>query len=179
MSASLQATGTVEGLDVLLRKLEHPTWFWESIRDLFEVWTGDVERGWKENIHGRSGESWYWKGGSEASIEHLIDRAGHPMWAAVGTNEMKLRWGEYGTGLLSEDPDSAHQRHFPPPMALEEWALDHGFPNGYVVAKIIADRGGLEPRHLLRDAARDVWTGFPPTLAATARQIERRAGSGS
>lgn len=175
----MDSTVVIYGLPELLRKLEQPTWFWHPIRGFLEVWADDIETGWKENIHGRSGESWYWKGGAEASIQQLIDPSGQPMFAAVGTNEMKLRWGEFGTGLLSEDPDSGHRRHFPPPMALQEWALDHGFPNGWVVAKIISDRGGLEPRHLLRDAAKTTWEGVPAMLMSTARLIEIAAGRGS
>ncbi len=59
---------------------------------------------------------------------------------------------EYGTGLLSEAPDSKHSRHFPPPAALDDWAQRHGFPNGFIVARAIYRRGGLAPRKFLRGA---------------------------
>ena len=59
---------------------------------------------------------------------------------------------EFGTGLLSEDPKSRRQRHWPPAAALDLWAKRHGFASGAIVARIIGRRGGLKPRRFLRDA---------------------------
>ena len=57
---------------------------------------------------------------------------------------------ERGTGVfIGKEP------HWPPGYALEGWARRHGFPSGAFVARIIGERGGLEPRWYLRTALQD------------------------
>lgn len=65
----------------------------------------------------------------------------------VGTNVQYMAAQETGTGTFVGNP-----RHWPPPAALDTWARRHGFPNGYVVARIIGLRGGLRPKHFFKDA---------------------------
>lgn len=64
---------------------------------------------------------------------------------------------EFGTGLLSTADDSKRSRYFPPPAALEGWALDHGFKNGFVVARAIWKNGGTAPREFLKRAIENDW----------------------
>jgi len=58
---------------------------------------------------------------------------------------------EYGTGRMGDPAVSHSATHFPPGPKLELWAARHGFQSGWQVAKIIARRGGLKPRHMLKD----------------------------
>ena len=85
------------------------------------------------------------------SFSFQVDPATPPMWAEVGSNKKHMRWMNYGTGLLSIDPQSSHKRHWPPAAALDTWARRHGFASGAQVARIIGMRGGLKPRQFVED----------------------------
>jgi len=74
---------------------------------------------------------------------------------SVGSELVKYgAFQELGTGLLTDPP---RKRHWPPGAALQGWAIRHGFKSGYVVAAIIGRRGGLRPRHFIRDSVREDW----------------------
>lgn len=90
-----------------------------------------------------------------SSIGIELDDAEVPLWGKVGTNVAYAKAMEFGTGLLSEAPDSRHARHIPPGDALDVWARRHGFESGWEVAKIIGRRGGLRPRRYLRNALKE------------------------
>lgn len=116
------------------------------------------------------------QGRLRASLTHRIDGSVPPRYSEVGSNVFYARAQEYGTGTQSDDPQSSHQRHFPPGPALGLWAVRHGFAGvttrklgrlrrqdeaaaqaiqdraGWFVAKLIAFRGGLKPRRFLRNA---------------------------
>ncbi len=73
-----------------------------------------------------------------AGISEVVAEIGSPMPYAP--------FMEFGTGLMTTP---TRPRHFPPAAALHGWALRHGFPNGFVVARAIARRGGLMPRRFM------------------------------
>ena len=85
------------------------------------------------------------------SISYAVDSSKLPLWAKIGTNVTYGKPGEFGTGLLSEAPDSKRRRYFPPPAALEKWASRRGTTGG-AVAMGIFKAGGTAPRPFLRPA---------------------------
>lgn len=96
-----------------------------------------------------------------SSIAYELAPQGQDLIARIGTNVQYAKSVEFGTGLLSEAPDSKGGRHWPPPDALNGWALRHGFSVesggstvalGQIVAEIIGKRGGLRPKPYLRPA---------------------------
>lgn len=62
----------------------------------------------------------------------------------VGTVVKYAPYMEFGTGTIVGRPP-----HRPPPAALDVWAKRHGIASGFLVARAIARRGGLEPRRYL------------------------------
>ena len=85
-----------------------------------------------------------------SSLTYEVDSAALPLWAKVGTNVTYAPFMEYGTGVLSENPEATKKWHFPAASHLEVWARRHG-TTGFQVAKAIRDRGGLKPRRFLRN----------------------------
>lgn len=146
----------------LEKKLATPA----AARFLMDAWRLETERTAKANVV-RGVGGWLWKGTTRQSITSERDMSEFPRWARVGSNLDTARWGELGTGLLSEDPASAHRRYFPPPAALDEWAIGHGFhvgsvasaradtpgTYGYLVAEMIFKAGGTKPRRFITKAA--------------------------
>lgn len=65
----------------------------------------------------------------------------------VGSNVKYAPFQENGTGIFA-----GRSRYFPPPRALERWALRHGFASGYVVALAIFKRGGTKGKRYLAKA---------------------------
>ena len=171
---------TIHGFNTLLRKLKYPTWAAKPMGAFLDRWRFATERGAKGNIK-RGPGGWLWKGGTRRSLTSERDQSTFPHWARVGSNLDTARWGEYGTGLLSEDPESKHTRHWPPAAALEPWARAHGFGpgGGFLVARVIGRRGGLAPRRFLRDAAEASEKRIPSWLAMAAKEIEREASAGA
>lgn len=165
------------GLGKLIRRLENPDWVARPMGALLDRWRFSVERGAKGNIK-RGPGGWLWKGGTRRSLTSERDQAAFPQWAKVGSNLQTARWGEYGTGLLSEDPQSSHRRHWPPAAALEPWAKAHG-TTGFAVARAIGLRGGLAPRRFLRNAAEASEKRIPGWLATAAKEIEAEASHGA
>lgn len=86
-----------------------------------------------------------------SSMTYRVDDSDLPLWVQIGSNVEYTKPVEFGTGLLSDAPDSKRRRYFPPPAALDVWAKRHGAPNGFVVARAIFFRGGTRPRRMLRD----------------------------
>jgi hypothetical protein len=110
------------------------------------------------------------------SISYEIDSSSLPLWAKIGTN---VRYGkpvEFGTGLLSEAPDSKRRRYFPPPAALDLWASRHGIQSGLVVALGIFKRGGTPPRPFLRPALEESINAIGGFLDGAASEIARAWG---
>lgn len=154
----------IKNLNRLLKRLSDPDWIERPAGSFLHQWREDFRR---EAAAGAP----YWMGDLKASIESLQDTAKFPLYARVFTDEPQGRWMEYGTGLLSEDPLSAHHAYFPPPAALEPWATDHGL-NAWAVAAGIHARGGTEPRHFFRDAEQAADRSFNRYMAGFARGIE-------
>lgn len=161
----------IENLDKLLRKLDRPSWVAGPAGRFLDRWRFAVEAGGKRNAPS-------WRGHLRRSITSKRDQSFFPRHAEVGTNNPAAKPMEFGTGLLSDAPDSSHKRHWPPGAALEPWALAHGFGpgGGFVVARAIGLRGGLKPRRFLRDAADDAEGKIGGWLAQMAGDIEAEAG---
>lgn len=164
----------IHGLPDLLKKLDAGLGVPEAAAGLLDRWRFFVERRAKGNIKRGSG-GWLWHGGTRRSITSERDQSHFPTSARAGSNLDTARWGEFGTGLLSEDPESAGRRYFPPPQALEPWARAHNW-NPYLLARHIYQKGGTEPRRFLRNAADEAERQIPGWLGGMARDIERTAG---
>lgn len=162
------------GFDELAAKLEHPTWAYIPVQNLFTKWALFVQRRTVANMkRGKGG--WVWKAETRQSVTREVDPSPLPQYARVGSNKAKFRWGEFGTGLLSEDPASSKKRHWPPAHALDKWAIEHGFDDGAQVARIIGMRGGLKPRRYLRTAFKDSQDQLPGWLKQAAGELQQLA----
>jgi len=173
------------GEEKLRLKLEHPEWMHKPARRFLEKWGSFVERTAMGNII-RGKHGWIDTGFSKQSLTHEVDSSEFPLWARAGSNQKKVRWGEYGTGLLSEDPESSKKRHWPPGAALDKWALKHKIPSksdpavmltGRDIARIIGLRGGLEPRRFLRKAAETAEPKIAGWLTDFGKEIEVEASA--
>lgn len=165
----------IQGMRELLRKLDNRLGIPEAARRFLTKWAEFTEAGAKRNMK-RGPGGWLWKTHTRRSMtHHIFPATGMPDAARVGSNQDTARWGEFGTGLLSEDPKSSKRRHWPPAAPLEAWAVAHGFSGGAEVARIIGLRGGLKPRRFLRNAAEDAEKKLPIWLDAFRKDIERLA----
>lgn len=188
----------ITGLPELYDKLENPEWAYKPARALFDRWRQLVQREAVKNAP-------RWRGHLRRSITSERDRRTFPQWARVGTNAPYAKPVEFGTGLLSDAPDSGHRRYFPPPAALDAWAIAHGFHTersataarsavgllgsdrqttaagtyGVLVSQIIWRRGGTKPRRFLRDAADEGEKKLPELLELMAAEIEAEASRGT
>jgi hypothetical protein len=106
-----------------------------------------------------------------SSLAIEVEKKPLPLWAKIGTNVAYAKPVEFGTGLLSDAPDSKHRRYFPPPAALEKWALRHGFQSGYQVARIIWLRGGTKPKRFLRGGMEQSLMAINNFLSTAAKEI--------
>ncbi|MCP4567980.1 MAG: hypothetical protein GY841_10410 [FCB group bacterium] len=105
-----------------------------------------------------------------------VDRSPMPGWAAVYSNAGHARPIEYGTGLLSDAPDSKKRRYFPPGPALQGWAERHGFEDGWDVARAIYRRGGTRKHSMLRDAFAELGGRMNKYMAEMAREVQKLWG---
>jgi hypothetical protein len=172
----------IVGLDELLKDIADPTWLRNPTRRLLERWANKVQRETVANFE-RGPGGWIDTAETRKSVTHETDPGDDPFptWTRVGSNRDQFRWGEYGTGLLSEDPESSHRRHWPPGDALQEWAIKHGFEDtegstaGMKVARIIGLRGGIEPRRYLREAVATVDESMESFLSTWKAEVEAEA----
>ena len=111
------------------------------------------------------------------SITYAVQSAPMPIWGKVGTNTGYGPAMEYGTNALSEKPSMTGAVPFPTGPELETWAKRHGFPNGYIVAAIIKNRGGLKPRRFLRGAFAAGKAQIKTFLLEMGKDIERGWGN--
>lgn len=82
---------------------------------------------------------------SEVRITRSIFGGG--VQGVVGSNVKYAPYQEEGTGIFA-----GRSRYFPPPRALERWALRHGFASGYIVALAIFKRGGTKAKRFFQIA---------------------------
>lgn len=171
-------SGELHGSDALIRKLRYPTWAAGPAGRFLDRWRFSTERQAKANIK-RGPGGWLWKGHTRRSLTSERDTATFPHWARVGSNLQTARWGEFGTGLKSEDPESSKKRHWPPYKSpgIQKWAREHN-QNPYLLARKIGRRGGLEPRRFLRNAVKDSERRIPGWLAQASREMEIEASRG-
>ena len=145
----------IEGLDAALAKVG-PELYAKPLRDFFKrcgIYVSDRAKELAPVDTGRL----------RASLTYVVDTGEPPQQVEMGTNVEYAKPVEFGTGMLSDAPDSSQSRHWPPAAALDVWAARHGFSSGAHVARIIGMRGGLEPRRYLRNAfeqSREAINGF-------------------
>src|SRR5215217_5791643 len=125
----------IHGIPELLRKLDHPEWVGGPMGAFLDRWRFAVQRQAVANFT-RGPGGWIDTGATRQSITSERDTDAMPAWARVGSNKDTARWGEFGTGLLSEDPESSRRRYFPPPAALAPWAAKKGL-DPFLVARSI------------------------------------------
>lgn len=82
-----------------------------------------------------------------ASIVPAVETMRNGVRGIVGSNVKYAPYMEFGTGTFVGRP-----RHQPPAAALERWAKLHGIASGYLVARSIGQRGGLQGRKYLTRA---------------------------
>lgn len=177
----------LHGIHELIRKLNRPDWTQRPTQRFLDNWRYFTQHRAVRNMkRGKGG--WIDSGDTRRSITSQRDTSAMPYWARVGSNKPQARWGELGTGRLSVDPKSRKQAYFPPPLALQNWAIRHGFkdsPNaagsiwrtaGGKVSRIIHQQGGTEPRFFLRDAFNDSKKQMPKFLNQWADDLGREAG---
>lgn len=137
----------LEGLQEFLQK-SNPQLLAQPLRQFLQRSVITVQGKARENAPVDTGRL-------RSSIATEIDSSTPPHWGQIGTNVSYAKPMEYGTGRLSDAPDSQGGVHWPPGDALQTWASRHGFKSGYQVARIIGKRGGLKPRKYLRKALSD------------------------
>lgn len=160
----------IRGMPELLRKLNQPKWAAVPGGRFLDAWTKTALTEVRQNVHA----SFFWHGDVEGSFRADRDRSFFPTWATVGSDDPVARFGEYGTGELSEDPESSHRAYFPNVLALTPWAEEKGI-SPFLVARAIFRKGGTEPRHFLRDAVEEANRQMPRLLSRFAGEIETEA----
>lgn len=154
----------IEGLEEALRDLS-PELYRKPLRNFFERSAATVSNGAKSRAPvdtGRLRSSLTYQVGDERAV--------------VGSNVHYAPYIEYGTGRLG-DPAVPHKSgHWPPPAALDVWAGRHGFASGYIVARAIGLRGGLEPRKFLRGALEDSMSAIKGFVDKLSEDIAARWG---
>ncbi len=181
----------LRNLTQVLESITDARYVGEPLRRFLNKWAYAVHRGTVRNFE-RGPGGWIDTAETRRSFAVAIDPSSVPLYARVGSGLDKARWGDYGTGLLSEDPNSNKQRHYPPAKALDGWAErkqiqirvgtnKNGEPiyriaTGADIARMIGRRGGLAPRRYLRDAAERVEEQIPAWIRELVADIERTAG---
>lgn len=161
------------GFDQFERRMTNPTWASKPAGDFLRRWVDfyrDVARR----------RAPVWRGRLRRSIKRQMDTAKFPLWARVFSDVPSAPFMEYGTGTRSDGPNARHRVHWPPARALNPWAQAHGFGprGGFLVARKIGMRGGLEPRHFFRDAERAADRKLNGWLATMAKEMEAEASRG-
>lgn len=125
----------------------------------------------------------------KGSIAFEVVHQGDTIIGRLGTNVEYAKPVEFGTGLFSTAPDSSHQRHWPPPDALNVWAARHGFAVedgpaatvglGQIVVEIIGKRGGIRPKPYLKPAFEEMTTQAPRIIDASVKLALAKATGGT
>lgn len=159
---------TISGLPGLLRRFRTQDFMGRGARELL--------RDWSEEIRDEArGNARIFTGDMKNSILAEIDGGHFPKWARVYSDNPKVRWMEYGTGELSEDPKSSHTAYFPPPENLRDWSSSKGLDPNAVAAGIFA-RGGTPPTHFFSDAMTKAVDNLRPRIERFGATIEFDAG---
>lgn len=164
-------SAVLKGLDKLEKRLTDPTWVSKPTGFFLREWREDFRADVLANIPRQSGKS-------AGLIQSTQDTAKFPLFASVFSDSPKIRYMEYGTGALSDDPLSNKLPYFPSPLGLAEWAEATG-GEAWALAKGIEAAGGTMPRHFFRDAERRADQKLNDKMAGFSRNIERAAGGGS
>jgi hypothetical protein len=155
------------GLDKMNKRLKE--------QDFIAVPSGPFLRDWREDFKREAiKRAPRWTGELQKTIEMAQDTKKFPLWARVFSDSKVARWSNFGTGLLSEDPQSAKQRYFPPPAALAQWSSDHNLDPGAVAYGIFM-RGGTPPTRFFSMAADAANASMNERLARFTTGIERQA----
>lgn len=149
-----------------------------SSPDWIEKPSGSLLHSWRDDLRAdAAAHAPVWKGTLKGAIQSQQDTAKFPLWARVFSDAPEARWSEFGTGLLSDDPASSHQRYFPSPLGLTPWSDSKGL-NPFAVAEGIYQRGGIAPRHFFRDAEQRADAKLNAYLARMAADVVRDAAAG-
>lgn len=175
----------IKGLPELLRKLNTPEWTSDPMGRFLDRWRFKVQRKTVANFKRGPKNGWIDTGLTRRSTASERDNGLYPEWARVGSNQKSFRWGDFGTGLLSEDPESAKRRYFPPYGAgsnIADWVRrrkpkdsEGNLLTPYEVARGIWRRGGHAPRRYLRNAVKATRKEIPHYLGLMAKEIEAEA----
>lgn len=156
----------MKGLDRIQQRFTDPEWI--------QVPAGTFLRDWREDMRQEAIErAPRYTEELVRAIESAQDTRKFPLWARVFADVPQARWAEYGTGLLSEDPDSAKQAYFPNIEGIRNWAIDHGL-DPYMVALGIFERGGTPPTHFFSDAERAADLNFNIRISRFGQDVEAR-----
>lgn len=162
---------TIKGLDKLIKKARRDVILAEPLRDFFKRAVVIVQR----NVKRRTPVD---RGGLRNNVYTEVDNSRIPTWGKIGTNEKYAKPVEFGTGLLSDAPDSGRRRYFPPPAALDLWASRHGIPGGgYAVARAIYLRGGTKPVRMFREGLKASQPEIAQQLQGAKASMEKRWGT--
>lgn len=160
----------VEGLDELVKRLDDPgvaEATGKRMKDGLLLVEGSAQMRAPSNF-----------GQLRASMTSMVETVGSSVDGAVGSALVTAPYMEYGTGALADGPVPGNGSHWPPSEALDRWAYLHGFGEnaGFIVARIIGLRGGLEPRRFLRGAweekANDVMKLLSKVLDDVAKKVK-------
>lgn len=165
---------SIKGLPEILRKLDSSL-FAVPLHNFFERATIAVQGRARRNAPVSEGRL-------RASIFSEVDTRAVPQFGKVGflgAGEGSDLWFqaramEYGTGSQGDRDVSHTSGHFPPGDALDAWAHRHGFASGWQVAKIIAKRGGLRPRRMLREGLREAMGEIQSAVDRLGQEIQAR-----
>lgn len=155
---------TVQGLPKLLDRFRTLDFMGRGAREFLRDWSDQVKHQAQDTIPVFTGDA-------RNSIETDMDNSRFPQWAKAYSNDPKVRWLDYGTGALSEDPQSAHHTYFPPPENLADWASSKGL-DPYAVASRIFARGGTPPTRFFRNAIEEANRNLSSGLQRFGRNIE-------
>lgn len=161
----------MKGLDRMSQRL--------TTQDFIGKPTGAFLRDWKEDLKREAVQrAPEWQHNLKDTILNAQDTRRFPLWARVFTDSPQGRWTEYGTGLLSEDPDSAHQRYFPSVEGVRSWAEDKGW-DPFQLALHIYNMGGTAPLHWFSDAEEAADSHLADKMSMWGTRIENEAARGT
>lgn len=161
---------SIKGLPKLKKRL--------TTEDFVAKPTGFFLREWREDLRDEAiDRAPNWRGGIVRALQSNQDTAKFPLWARVFSEAPEARWAQYGTGILSEDPNSGRQRYFPPVEGVRDWSSDHDL-EPFLVARGIFNRGGTPPTHFFSDAEKAADSRFSQKLMRFGKAIEVEAGRG-
>lgn len=160
----------IERLPYLQKRLRTLDFIARPARTFLRDWAEEVQKEIGKRVPVFTGET-------KDSFVIEIGPGAFPKTASVYSDDPRARWLQFGTGELSEDPQSAHQAYFPPVEGVRDWADSKGL-DPFTVAVGIFRRGGTPPTHFASDAAEAVNDRLGDRIGRFGRLIEHEAAAG-